>query len=238
LFRMHGAETQREGAALTDAEQVDLRHTGVFRHRIDAAPYVPVDVVVKGQPAVGAVRIPPIDQVDILALRKQVADQRLVFLKVDHVRPIDEGVDDKDRRLRSRLALAAKAVDDHLVLAVDLVLGRDAEIHVVEIAQHRAAGGHLLLEAHRFLVEPRWLELERTHQRLPPLRPDAAFFVPGPTRLAADVFDLRAKRAMLAAKLFPPPRFAGALAATFAAAARAGTTAAGRARLTRRCALA
>ena len=169
-------EAQRERAALADAEQVDLRHAGVLRHRIDAAPDIAVDVVVEGQPAIGAIRIAPVDQVDILALRQQVADQRLVRLQVDHVGPIDQRIDDQDRRLRGRLRLAAEAIDDELVLAIDLFLGGDAEVDVVERAQHLgcrppSSSGTLTASSNSLGC----FDIERAHQRSPPRLPDPVF---------------------------------------------------------------
>src|SRR3546814_3315483 len=72
---------QRERAALADAEQVDRVQVVRVAQVVDGAAEEAFDVVLQGEEPVGAVGVAPVDDVDILAARQQVAHDRLVGLR-------------------------------------------------------------------------------------------------------------------------------------------------------------
>jgi hypothetical protein len=127
LLRVQRRVAQRESAALADAEDVDLGNAMAFADDIDAAVQIAVDVVVEGQVAVGAIRVAPVDQVDVLAGGHQCLDGRAVFLDVGHVRAVDQGVDDQQRHLAWDLVLGLlEAEQGELVFMIDHRLRGDA----------------------------------------------------------------------------------------------------------------
>jgi hypothetical protein len=86
---------QGEGAALADAEDVDLGHPVALANHVHAAVQVAVDVIVQGEVAVGPVRVAPVHQVDVLAGVHEGLHGGAVFLDVGHVGPVHQGVDDE-----------------------------------------------------------------------------------------------------------------------------------------------
>ena len=61
LIGMQRAVAKAEGAALTNAENVDLVQLVALTDDIDAAVHVTVDVIVKRQVAISAIGITPVD---------------------------------------------------------------------------------------------------------------------------------------------------------------------------------
>ena len=121
----------------------------------DRAGEVVVDIVVDRQPAVGAARVAPVDDIEVDAEPEEVAHQRPVLLQVGHGVAPDEPVDDQDRGLHLGFGERAVAVEGDLVLAPDLVLGRrrDRDVLVPDLAEELRAFGDPLAEigdlAHR-----------------------------------------------------------------------------------------
>ena len=66
----------------------------MLAQEIDAIVDVTVNVVVECQKTIGAIRIAPVDEVDLLAALHQTTDQRSVDLQIGHVGPIDQCIDD------------------------------------------------------------------------------------------------------------------------------------------------
>ena len=169
---MQRGVAQRERAALADAEQVDrIQRRARRAYRIDAAIEVTVDVIVERQPAIGAIGITPVDQVDVLALLEQVAHHRAVGLQVDHVRPVDQRVDDQQRGLRGRLATAGEMPHLQLVFAVDQLARRVRVLGLAHAAQMSHAGGELALERGDVAQRPGRVDAQwRLHGGSPYLR--------------------------------------------------------------------
>ena len=145
----------REHAAFADAEQVHLVDAVPARDLGDRAGEVVVDIVVDRQPAVGAARVAPVDDIEVDAEPEEVAHQRPVLLQVRHGVAPDEPVDDQDRGPHLGFGERAVAVEGDLVLAPDLVLGRrrDRDVLVLDLAEELRAFGDPLAEigdlAHR-----------------------------------------------------------------------------------------
>src|SRR3546814_9442711 len=80
---------------------------------VDGAAEETLDVILEREETIRAVGVAPVDDVDILAARQQVAHDRLVGLQVDHVRPVDQCVADQQRHLRRGLAFAPVRSEEH-----------------------------------------------------------------------------------------------------------------------------
>src|SRR6185437_12780417 len=149
---------------------------------------------VQCQPAIGAVRVTPVDDVDILAQREQVLHQRAVILQVHHVRAVDQCVADQQWRLRGRLAFALVAIHDDLVFGVDRFLVGGAVVDVFHFTQRLETCREFLLGAHGLVQRALRIDADGFHRDY---------------SLAADLADLRdtalfgARAACSAAGLLP-----------------------------------
>ena len=148
---MQRAVAEAEHAALADAEDVDLVDAVTLANDVDAAIDVTVDVIVQGQVLVGAVRVTPVDQVDVLAGIEQALDRGAVFLDVGHVGPVDQGVDDQRRDLVLHHAGGGLvAVKLELVFAIDFLARRHAGGDLLGVEQVLDALAQVLVELNQF----------------------------------------------------------------------------------------
>ena len=82
---MQGCEAQAEHPGLTNAEQVERGDAAGFQDLLDAARELALQIVLETREAVRAVRIAPIDQIDIETAGQQPPDKRALGLEVHHV---------------------------------------------------------------------------------------------------------------------------------------------------------
>ena len=94
---MQGCEAQAEHPSLTNAEQVERGDAAGFQDLLDAARELALQIVLETREAVRAVRIAPIDQIDIETAGQQPPDKRALGLEVHHVGPIHERINDEQR---------------------------------------------------------------------------------------------------------------------------------------------
>ena len=159
---------QAEGTALADAEQIDLIQTVSPANHVHAAIQVAVDVIVQRQAAVGAIRVAPVDQVDVLTGRQQILDGGTVLLDVGHVRTIDQriGYQHWYRILRHALGCTV-TVQRQLVLGVNRFLGCDTGIDLVGVQQVLYAFAEFAAVLRHLLGEFVGSNFYRIHQASP-----------------------------------------------------------------------
>src|SRR5215204_2000965 len=145
---VEGGVAGRKDPALADAKQADLVEAMALTNELDAFVQVAVNVVVEHQPTVGAGRVAPVYHVKIKPEVEQVANERAVLLQVRHRVAADKPIGDQDGRLDLLLGHGPVAVEGHLVLPPDFVLGRrgDLDVLVEDLLEQLSAARDLLPE--------------------------------------------------------------------------------------------
>src|SRR5680860_430054 len=148
LPRVEGGIAERHRAALTNPQQVDLVQPVTLTDDIDAVVDVAVDVVVQGEVAVPSVDVTPVDQVQVETQIQQVLHHRAVMLDIDHVRPVDQGVDDQYGDRMRVLHLGRIVIKNGLVFLVDHFPRGWSAVYFFDVRDRLEAGEKLLIEVH------------------------------------------------------------------------------------------
>ena len=179
FLRVQRRVTQGEGAALANAEEVDFVDVVAFADHVHATVEVAVDVVVQGEVAVGAIRVAPIHQIDILAGGHQPLHGGSIFLDVSHVGPVHQGVDDEQGCFALHPAFATlggrvEAEQSELVLLIDHGLGRDAAGNLSDFHEIPHTVREFLAIGHEFLHDGIRAHVEGHHLASPTFLPRGA----------------------------------------------------------------
>ena len=133
-------------------------------HDVDTAVDVTVDVVIQGQVFVGAVRVSPVDQVNVLAGIEQAANGRTVFLDIHHVRAIHQRVYNQCRNaVLHDTGRRLVAVKRELVLGVNFFTRSNPGGNLIGLEQVLHALAQVLIELNHFIDHLVGTELEITH---------------------------------------------------------------------------
>ena len=96
--RMQRRKAQAEYPALTDPEHIQSIQPVRPQDLLDASREIIIDVIGQRGEPVRAVGIAPVDEIHVQAFGQQAADQRTILLQIHHVRPVDQRIDDQQRR--------------------------------------------------------------------------------------------------------------------------------------------
>jgi hypothetical protein len=151
-----------EDAALADPEEVDGFHAGLLADMPNAVVEIAVDVVLKGEPLIGAVGMSPIDRVNVEALIEEITDEGTIFLKIGDGVAADESIAQKDGWPYRRGGCALVSEKLNLIAAKHLALGRrgDLDILVFNFFQELETGGDPALVVRKFLDSRLSIELK------------------------------------------------------------------------------
>ena len=168
FLRMQRGVAQRERPALADAQQVDRFQAGTFAQVVHCAIDETVDVVVQHEEAIGAIRIAPVQDVDVFTTGQQSLDQRAVRLQVDHVRAVDQCIGDQQRYARGGCMFANEPIQHDLAVTPHFFLAGGAVMYVLHFRQGLQASGQLLLQGDGFLRQHLRGNIQRpVHLRAP-----------------------------------------------------------------------
>ncbi len=136
-MRLQRGVAEAESAPLADPQQVERILTLLAPDEVHATVHVAVDVIAQGKKPVGAVRIAPVEQVDVLTGVEQATNQGPVLLQVGHIGAIYQGVDDEHGHVLSPgdPVRGPKPVQNQLVFPVHGVLRRDTGLYVIHVVQ-------------------------------------------------------------------------------------------------------
>jgi hypothetical protein len=139
VLRLECGIAQAHCPALAHAQQIERVDCILFEDEFDASSEITADVLAQGNESVRAVRIPPVEEIDVDSQRQKFTDEGSVRLQIQHVRPIDHGVANEQWRYPRGPGKGGITVQLNLVFGVYTGLLGQADLHLADFAQ-RAHG--------------------------------------------------------------------------------------------------
>ena len=135
MLRLERRIAQAHCPALTHAEKIERVDCVLFEDEFNAASEITADVLGQGNKAVRTVRIPPVEKIDIDSQRQEFTDEGSVRLQIQHVRPIDHGVANEQRRHPRGPGKGDVTVQLNLIFGVYAGLFGQADLDLADFAQ-------------------------------------------------------------------------------------------------------